>query len=307
MGYRCFVSFCSRMAAIILGGMGEALHHSTITVSLDDSDDVIKIFCFRNFNRLDPEKPVLFCFHGNSSCAETFFETLKYDPQTIQVVAFDLPGCGRSKNLPESIEYSMELVGEIMRKAILSFNPVEKKTYLFGHSLGGHLLAFIDPSDNRNTLCAGAIIAGTPPLSSAADFDKAFKPDADAMKLIPLLSKEDKFTFEEAKSFIEHTGVPKKRLINLIMVAMRTDGRFRSGCLKTLANKDQVAWMSRFEDNKVAIVHAESDGVINKDYLLAFEDEPWLLSGKICCLNGSHMTPLNNADEILEIIRDLVE
>lgn len=288
-------------AAILAPSFGSS---STVSVPLDNGTQV-KIFYFKNFDEFDPSTPILFCFHGNSSCAETFDKTLEYPKKVIQVVAFDLPGCGRSDNLPESTEYSMELVGKIMREACASFGTTDpEKTYLFGHSLGGHLLTFIDPD---NTMCAGAIIAGTPPLSSAADFGEAFKPSEEAAALLPLLSKASAFTKDEATPFITHTGAPAKYLPEMIRLAIRTDGRFRAGCLSTLVAKDQVAWMSRFKDDKVAIVHAESDGVINKDYLLAFEDEPWLLSGKICCLNGSHMTPLNNAGEILEIIRDLVE
>ncbi len=92
----------------------------------------------------------------------------------------------------------------------------------------------------------------------------------------------------------------------MIEMAMRTDGKFRAGCLSTLANKDQVAWMSRFGEGNVVIIHAESDGVISKEYLSQFEGSKWLYSGKISCLEGSHMTPLNNSQEILEIVCTLV-
>lgn len=281
-------------------GLTTAPNFSTIPVRLDDVDAEVKVFCYHNFYQLDPKTPILFCFHGNSSCAETFAETLKYDPGVVQVVAFDLPGCGRSDDLPATMEYTMQIVGDIMSKAIASFKADPTKTYFFGHSLGGHLLPFIEPKP------VGVIIAGTPPLSSAADFGEAFKPGPDAMKLLPLLSKADKFTEDEARPFIEHTGAPKEHLPEMIRMAMRTDGRFRAGCLSTLADKDQVAWMSQFGEGKVAIVHAKNDGVIDKRYLTKFEGSSWLYSGKVVCLEGSHMTPLNNAGEILEIVRGLV-
>ena len=61
-------------------------------------------------------KPWLFCFHGNSGCHLTFVETLKWED--FVVVAFDLPGCGRSSRLRE---YSMEIIGDITSQCVAEF------------------------------------------------------------------------------------------------------------------------------------------------------------------------------------------
>ena len=154
---------------------------------ISDSEYKDGIFYLKNFEEFDSSKPLLVCFHGNSSIAETFGELITRTKGGIQVIAPDLPGCGRSKRLDE---YSMSIVGKMMSNLITSFNP--SSVYLFGHSLGGHLLAFIDVPQVK-----GMAMAGTPPISSMDDFPKAFTPGEAEQELIQLLMKEEPFTAEE--------------------------------------------------------------------------------------------------------------
>jgi pimeloyl-ACP methyl ester carboxylesterase len=238
-----------------------------------------------NFEDFDASKPLMVCLHGNSSCAETFINILQDAKGQIQIIAPDLPGCGKSKRLKR---YSMCTVGYEIHKFIKSFKS--QHLYLFGHSLGEHLLAYIPIK------CDGIIIAGTPPLSSPKDFSAAFAPDEEAKKLIPFLAQEQQFTKEQATDFVTHTGVKGNILDLMIEVAITTDGKFRSGCLSTLIDVDQVAQLS-MQPNLI-VFHAENDGVISKQYLLDH------FGDKVHCLQGRHMLPVTHSKEILAVIKD---
>lgn len=233
--------------------------------------------------------PLLVCLHGNSSSAETFLKILKLSP--VPTIAFDLPGCGDSLRLTE---YSMEIIGDIVSQAILSLTSDLDEVYLFGHSLGGHLLTYLTLSNIKSVA-----ISGTPPLSSSADFGDAFKPDREAMKLLPLLSQEAPFSLSQATEFVSHTGIKGKMLDLGIRKAMQADGKFRKGALSTLADKDQKTWLKNF--NNVVIFHGLLDGVISKDYLESL-DKQNLFGQKIHYLNCQHMTPLLKPQTIMNIL-----
>lgn len=231
------------------------------------------IFYLANFRYFNSGAPLVVCLHGNSSCAETFSEILEISK--FQAVAPDLPGCGRSDRLPE---YSMEIIAEKIRDFILDFQA--DKIYVFGHSLGGHLIGFI------NLKFDGIAMTGTPPLSSAADFPMAFKPTPEAVALIPLLSKETSFTHEEAVKFITHTGITNGLLNQMVYFAEIADGKFRSGCLASLANINQKDQLER--QTGIIIFHGMQDGVINPEYLEQI-NKSCLYQNKIQYLNGHHM------------------
>uniref|UniRef100_A0A6C0C671 AB hydrolase-1 domain-containing protein n=1 Tax=viral metagenome TaxID=1070528 RepID=A0A6C0C671_9ZZZZ len=251
----------------------------------------VKIYYTSNFTDFNPERPVLFCFHGNSSIAETFYRIAELTSGFLQVIAPDLPGCGRSARLAS---YSMESIGEIVSLFVKSFNSNPRTTYSFGHSLGGHLIAFIDYP------FANIILAGTPPLSNADDFVKAFSPDPEAVELLPFLSSHEQFTSEIARKFVVHTGVTGELLILMCAHAESTDGLFRSGCLTTLATKNQFVQIEAMKN--VIIIHAESDGVINLDYLMKINKE-CLFENKIHIVPGKHMSPVLQSELIVKILR----
>lgn len=246
------------------------------------------IYFIKNFDEFAPSGPLLVCFHGNSSTSLTFIEILKGFSGKVQCLSVDLPGCGKSKRLDE---YSMPIVGQLMEELINSFQPTE--VYLFGHSLGGHLLGFI------NVMIGGIAVAGTPFLSSANDFSLAFKPHPEVLELIPLLSKETAFTPNEARDFVSHTGVTGEILDRMITSAIQTDGLFRKGCLSTLATVNQKEQVESMKN--VIIFHAQDDGVINPEYLETIKKD-CLFENKIHYLPGKHMSPILQADKIIEVI-----
>ena len=243
-----------------------------------------------NFKVFDRTKPLLVCFHGNSSSRLTFLYLLGLLADLIQVVAPDLPGCGDSGHLDS---YSMSILGQIMSNWITStFNPVSLS--VFGHSLGGHLIAFL------NLKFDTVILAGTPPLSSSNDFPLAFYQNAETAALIPLLSKADPFTDEEARLFVSHTGVTGEILEKMITQAVKTDGKFRIGCLSTITEVNQVAQIECMK--KVVIFHALEDGVIREDYLESLNKD-CLFEGQIHYVPGKHMSPILQTDKIVSVIK----
>ncbi len=225
---------------------------------------------------IKPNSHTIFCLHGNSSTWQTFERLIWAGQQfDVQMVALDLPGCGDSEALPK---YSMKLVGQIVRNFIKSFNVWDGYCSVFGHSLGGHLIAFIDDITFHRIF-----IAGTPPLSSPADFAgrmikghlvHPFSPDDEAQKLfaprtvIDVLSQTEPFTLHIATNFVTHTGVSGHILDNMVRSAMQPKcGPFRSGCLATLASADQIAQLNSMPDNSVIVFHAGNDGVVNLEWL----------------------------------------
>lgn len=238
---------------------------------------------------------LLFCVHGNSSNNQTFEKIIKeVDEQELplNVVAIDLPGCGKSSRLDE---YSMTIVGDIVSKTIEhyveKFNS--KSVIYFGHSLGGHFQAFINyPIDE-------VIIAGTPPLSSSEDFPHAFDPNEENKELIPLLTKPTQFTLEEATKFVVHTGVKEQTLEDMIDSAYNTDGKFRE-CLKSVADKNQKSDLEKRKN--VVIIHAHDDGVISAKYLETL-DKKCLFKNEIQYIDGKHMSPWLQSNKIISIIK----
>lgn len=258
---------------------------------------VVKIHYFQNVHDIKKDVKTIFCFHGNSSSYLTFEKfAICAEKLGIQVIAPDLPGCGRSDRLKE-YEYSMKIVGSLMSEFIKYFNIKTNCLNLFGHSLGGHLLAYIDVP------FAHIAIAGTPPLASANDFQFAFNPpDEETKKLLPLLAKVEPFTIDEATRFVSHTGMAGELLQRMIKDAMETDGNFRSGCLKTLVEKDQLVQLNRMDNSCVVVIHAIEDGVINFDWLDTKLNKNILFEGKIHLVKGKHMSPHLSAEEIAMLL-----
>lgn len=273
------------------------IKYITINTSFEgiDRNWNFNIHFFQNVQQLQRNVKTIFCFHGNSSSYLTFEKFARcMSNMNIQVIAPDLPGCGKSDRLPN---YSMEIVGSIMSDFIRSFDFDTNCINLFGHSLGGHLLAYIHVSYQN------CIIAGTPPLSSNDDFPFAFNPsDIETQKLMPLLSKSDAFTLDEATCFVTHTGIDGTLLMEMITDAVRTDGKFRFGCLTTLTKNDQLKQLNCRNNNSVVVIHASEDGVVSYEWLNSKINKNVLFEGKIHSVKGKHMSPYLCAEEISSLL-----
>jgi pimeloyl-ACP methyl ester carboxylesterase len=238
--------------------------------------------------------------HGNSSSGLTFIEIAEQTHDHIQIIAPDLNGCGQSARLDS---YTLAIVGRAIGDFIRGIGI--RNVILWGHSLGGHLLPHITPMD---FVIAGVILAGTPPLESPESFSpnsqhpQPFTPSPTDMDLIPLLSRIEQFTFDEATRFVSHTGVTGQLLDIMIQEAISTDGRFRNGCLGTLTDSNQVEWLRLFD--QIVIFQAELDGVINIDYLNSVTKELRLFENRIHIIEGArHMCPVTHPQYCISIIR----
>jgi pimeloyl-ACP methyl ester carboxylesterase len=223
----------------------------------------------------------------------------------------DLPGCGKSNRIGQ---YTMSILGDLMGVVIKFFNP-NNVVILFGHSLGGHLLTYIPYKANLY------VLAGTPPLSGPDDFPNAFKPDSDAQYLIPYLSDPNPFSHEIALKFTLHNfqinsedyKINKQKYLatypfldEMIESAEKTDGNFRQGCLSTLADKDQISWMYKQGQGKILIFHAINDGIINPKYLESLPKK-LLTEEKIHYVDGPHISPLTQSNELLNVIERVIK
>ncbi|MCW5954646.1 MAG: hypothetical protein KIT69_20530, partial [Propionibacteriaceae bacterium] len=207
----------------------------------------------------------------------------------ITLMAFDLPGCGKSDILAE---YSMSIIGNKITNFIngLSFKTI----YGIGHSLGGHLLGYI------NIVFDGVVLIGTPPLSSAKDFPDAFISNQETSHLVKMLSKHI-LSDDEATELVSHTGIDEDNYYfnTLVNFTRLTDGNFRTGCLSTLADVDQVSWLTK--QKKVVMIHAINDGVINPNYLEKLITPNWF-ENKVHYVNSKHMSTLLVPEQIWGII-----
>ena len=87
----------------------------------------------------------------------------------LQLIALDLPGHGDGKWYPGNRAYTLEsLANDVAAEVIALDAPI-----LVGHSLGGHIaMRVLDLVPGIR----GLALIGTPPLTSAADFARAFHP-----------------------------------------------------------------------------------------------------------------------------------
>jgi len=254
------------------------LHMDSLYVNFLNGARVLTSFPMGNY---DSKKPLWIMIHGNSSCAETFEKLMITLQNKVQMIAPDLPGCGESIRWDS---YSCQSIG-VFLKGLVEEHFSSENIYYIGHSLGGHLEAFIDVPKK------GIALLGTPPLNSPEDFPNAFKPNEEARELLPFLSKKEAFTLEEATRFVSHTGVTGDLLQKMINYAISTDGAFRQGCLHSLATVRQRERLESRTDGSVVIIHGEHDGVVNLDYLRTFS-EACLFEGKIHTFQTQHMTPI---------------
>jgi pimeloyl-ACP methyl ester carboxylesterase len=201
---------------------------------------------------------------GNSTYSGVFQKQIEELGKTYKIIAPDLPGHGKSSNALDPKEtYSFpgyaKVVAEFVKKLNLPQKPV-----IGGWSLGGHIVLDMLAQDLENTLYAGAIITGTPPIIlSEEGLSQGFNLDPQAIKFI---GKEDSYTEEEAKKFVELTQINTKDFFNAVQ---RTDGKARSYMIQSIkegkgANEKEVVANS---PTPLAIICGGKDEGINNEYI----------------------------------------
>ena len=112
----------------------------------------------------DSNAPTIVFLHGNSFSSAVFqnqFESSLL--RDFRLIAFDLPGHGRSKPISPEIGYTFGSLADAVIDGLAALDL--KDVVLAGWSLGGHVaLEMLD----RTPRVAGAMIFGTPPLHAGA-------------------------------------------------------------------------------------------------------------------------------------------
>lgn len=157
------------------------------------------------------DSPALVCLHGNSGSSQDFYKQFKSLSNQYRVIAFDLPGHGKSSCVAndENKEkiYSFPGYAQVIAKAIKAFGLND--IFVLGFSLGGHnALSFLAKQNDWNDpeikeiadKIKAMIIIGTPPLDLSlikeeeliGEFVKGFRND-----FIDKLSSSVKIELEE--------------------------------------------------------------------------------------------------------------
>ena len=112
-------------------------------------------------------KTTLVLLHGNSSSSNVFSHFIENNTLKINVIAFDLPGHGKSKHLNL---FNLDDLIDVLTKEI---NKLNSNIVLLGNSLGSHLA--IEISQQINNLRA-LILMGTPPIKRPLNLEECFLP-----------------------------------------------------------------------------------------------------------------------------------
>lgn len=220
--------------------------------------------------------------HGNSLDRRIWNAQLA-DPTLahLQLVAVDLPGHGTGPHYPLERAYTLESLALDMAAILNGLDA----PLLVGHSLGGHIALRVLAHAPH---VSGLVLCGAPPLSSAADFAKAFLPH-------PALGNAFKAELnqEEALALARAwTWQGSLYTTSLREMILNTDPRVREGIGNQLATgdiKDEQA-MIRASRIPVHMVQGADDPFIPRGYLEALA--PSLFAGgKVHYIHGAGHSP----------------
>lgn len=232
----------------------------------------------------------VFLVHGNSLSAEVFKSQLDSPIlKDYRLIAPDLPGHGNSFRSPApDVDYALPNLVTILIQFINSFHFEEY--FLFGNSLGGHLLINCLP---HLTGVKGIAISGTPPLSSPPDMAACFLPNpATPLAFKPVLSEVE--INQLASAFCKPSS---DYIAEIAEIIQKSDPEFRATVgagLMSGKNSDEIELLIH-ANIPVAILHGTEDSVVNPKYLEQIKIEKW--SNKVHTIdNAGHLPFFENAE-----------
>ena len=230
----------------------------------------------------------VFLIHGNSLSSEVFKSQLNSPLlKKYRLIAPDLPGHGNSfrSSTPDADYYLPNLVAMLI-EFINAFHF--EKFFLYGNSLGGHLLINCLP---HLTGVKGIAISGTPPLSAPPDMAACYLPNpATPLAFKSVLS--DVEINQLASAFCK----PLSEYIPAIAeIIQKSDPEFRATVgagLMSGKNNDEIKLLNQ-ANIPVAVIHGTEDSVVNLNYLEQIKIEKW--GGKVHLIeNAGHLSFLEN-------------
>lgn len=244
--------------------------------------------------------PVIF-LHGNSSCKEVFGDLWRILlSRGNELVAFDLPGHGASKNAARpQARYTLPGYAKAVTE-LLDWGGWQR-AILLGWSLGGHIAMETMISDSRVTAC---MVIGSPPgKPSVETLDAAFNDDA-----VTRLAFQESFSAADASRYTEAMLGRASPEPFFVEMALRTDGRARKllgeSVAKGLGHDQRRAYSQ--PSRPTCVLVGESDPFIRQAYLRSL-DARTMWRGKIHVLPGhGHAPHWNPSKEFLQILEAFV-
>ena len=232
----------------------------------------------------------IFLVHGNSLSSDVFKEQFSSPIlKNYRLIAPDLPGHGKSfRSAEPGHDYHLPNLITTLIKFINSFNF--KEYFLYGNSLGGHLLINCLPYLNG---VKGLAINGTPPLTSPPDMAACFLPNPAAMLAFkPDLSEEEinqlaatfcnpgSANISEIEEYIKNTDPEFRRVVGAGLISGK--------------NNDEIEILKQ-SNIPLAIVHGENDSLINPAYFKNINLNLW--NNKVHIIkNAGHLPFFENTE-----------
>ncbi|CAN5824754.1 alpha/beta hydrolase [soil metagenome] len=201
----------------------------------------------------------LVLIHGNSSCLGVFRRQIEGDAvRDRRVIAFDLPGHGRSCDAPDpDRSYNRSGLADATLAVLGRLGVTE--AVVLGWSLGGHIGVELL---TRFPGLRGLMIVGTPPAPRGGM--------AQGFITAPhrTLAGQEQLSALEATAFVETIfGASAEPF--LIEAALRTDRRFRKRLFEAARAGDGIDQRQAVETSRIplAVVNGAADRLINLDYV----------------------------------------
>jgi pimeloyl-ACP methyl ester carboxylesterase len=251
------------------------------------------------------DAPAIVFVHSNSCsrlCWERQFDALLPDgsvnslAQDFRLIAFDLPGHGATRRLsPGANDYSIGFYAEALALFADALN-LENAVYV-GHSLGGH--ALIEAGQSLPNP-AGALIFGTPPVSTLEQIGAAFFPMPGGPHfLVADLANRDIHHWEATVFYSE---IPTW----FAQSVRKTDPLARSGLAASLGVLADEVQMVRDYPCPIGIIHGEFERSVRLSYLnsLMLGADLWRGAPQIVT-ESNHFTSYDQPGAFNALVHDL--
>ncbi|MEU9338931.1 alpha/beta hydrolase [Streptomyces sp. NPDC048290] len=230
--------------------------------------------------------------HGNSSSARVWEPLLSGGfGERFRCLAVDLPGHGESEAAEGADGYSLPGYAAVLAEFVRRTGAED--AVLVGWSLGGHIVLEAAAELAR---AAGFVVFGTPPVSGAGDFGRAFLPNPAVN--IGFTDDVDAAGAEAyARSFLAPGS--GREIGGLVADILGTDGAARTALFASLGAgrfTDEVGIVGRL-DRPLAVLQGEGEQLVSLEYLRGIA-MPTLWRGEVQVVPGSGHAPQIEATEV---------